>query len=241
MHWGLALQNQYAPCSVLRCPVFIPLCLCSTIAPRSSKLCASGVSCHLERDPCLTAVHLLRVRDTDYTLLRMQRSLGVWEWAWRRALPWSWGTLQFSLSGEDRRQWERGCLFLSLSLSLSLSLGDFLTKHNPANPQAPLKLDSIMTPVAGEVSREGPLLDLHTECSVSCCLQHCSCLLQCLCIWVRFSLICSYMPEMWVYCHSVVSKSFAAPWTVAHQAPLSMEFSRQEYWSGLPFFIDRNK
>ena len=27
----------------------------------------------------------------------------------------------------------------------------------------------------------------------------------------------------------------AAPRTVAHQAPLSMEFSRQEYWSGLPF------
>ena len=26
----------------------------------------------------------------------------------------------------------------------------------------------------------------------------------------------------------------ATPWTVAHQAPLSMEFSRQEYWSGLP-------
>ena len=28
---------------------------------------------------------------------------------------------------------------------------------------------------------------------------------------------------------------FATPWTVALQAPLSMEFSRQEYWSGLPF------
>ena len=28
---------------------------------------------------------------------------------------------------------------------------------------------------------------------------------------------------------------FATPWTVAYQAPLSMEFSRQEYWSGLPF------
>ena len=27
----------------------------------------------------------------------------------------------------------------------------------------------------------------------------------------------------------------ATPWTVAHQAPLSMRFSRQEYWSGLPF------
>ena len=27
----------------------------------------------------------------------------------------------------------------------------------------------------------------------------------------------------------------ATPWTVAHQAPMSMAFSRQEYWSGLPF------
>ena len=25
------------------------------------------------------------------------------------------------------------------------------------------------------------------------------------------------------------------PWTVAHQAPLSMKFPREEYWSGLPF------
>ena len=28
---------------------------------------------------------------------------------------------------------------------------------------------------------------------------------------------------------------FAIPWTVAYQAPPSMEFSRQEYWDGLPF------
>ena len=28
---------------------------------------------------------------------------------------------------------------------------------------------------------------------------------------------------------------FATPWTVAYQAPLSMGFSRQYYWSGLPF------
>ena len=27
---------------------------------------------------------------------------------------------------------------------------------------------------------------------------------------------------------------FATPWTAAHQAPLSMRFSRQEYWSGVP-------
>ena len=28
---------------------------------------------------------------------------------------------------------------------------------------------------------------------------------------------------------------FVTPWTVAYQAPQSMEFSKQEYWSGLPF------
>ena len=36
----------------------------------------------------------------------------------------------------------------------------------------------------------------------------------------------------------LVTKScpiFCNPWTVAHQVPLSMEFSRQEYWSGLAF------
>ena len=32
---------------------------------------------------------------------------------------------------------------------------------------------------------------------------------------------------------------FATPWTVAHQVPLSMEFSRQEYWSRLPFPYSR--
>ena len=33
---------------------------------------------------------------------------------------------------------------------------------------------------------------------------------------------------------------FVTPWTVAHQAPLSMGFSRQEYWSGLPFPTPRD-
>ena len=28
---------------------------------------------------------------------------------------------------------------------------------------------------------------------------------------------------------------YATQWTAAHQAPLSMGFSRQEHWSGLPF------
>ena len=33
---------------------------------------------------------------------------------------------------------------------------------------------------------------------------------------------------------------FVTPWTVAHQAPLSMGFSQQEYWSGLPFIPPGN-
>ena len=33
----------------------------------------------------------------------------------------------------------------------------------------------------------------------------------------------------------LVARLFATSWTAAHQSPLSMEFSRQEYWSGLPF------
>ena len=39
-----------------------------------------------------------------------------------------------------------------------------------------------------------------------------------------------FMSSYWV-----VSDSFATPWIVAHQAPLSMGFSKQEYWTGLPF------
>ena len=39
--------------------------------------------------------------------------------------------------------------------------------------------------------------------------------------------------QVTVLCCSVV-QLFATPWTIACQAPPSMEFSRQEYWSGLP-------
>ena len=45
-----------------------------------------------------------------------------------------------------------------------------------------------------------------------------------------------------LYCYQPISLhplahmlSHVIPWTSAHQTPLSMDFSRQEYWSGLPF------
>ena len=47
---------------------------------------------------------------------------------------------------------------------------------------------------------------------------------------------CIYTYMCWIT--SIVSDS-ATLWTVARQAPLSMEFSRQEYWSGLPFISPR--
>ena len=45
------------------------------------------------------------------------------------------------------------------------------------------------------------------------------------------SLLCMCMRAVSLSC----VRLFAAPWTVAHQAPLSVGFSRQEYWSGFPF------
>ena len=50
----------------------------------------------------------------------------------------------------------------------------------------------------------------------------------------RLAHVVSFILSLWFSC-SVTSDSFATPWTISHQAPLSKEFSRQGYWSGLPF------
>ena len=39
----------------------------------------------------------------------------------------------------------------------------------------------------------------------------------------------------WLFSYEVLSNSFTTPWTIAHQAPLSTGFPRQEYWSESPF------
>ena len=48
------------------------------------------------------------------------------------------------------------------------------------------------------------------------------------------SRLVSQLPSL-LSSRSVMSDSFTTPWTVAHEAPLSMRFPRQEYWRGLPF------
>ena len=53
--------------------------------------------------------------------------------------------------------------------------------------------------------------------------QHCDSVCVCVCVCVY---LCELLSRVWL---------IVSPWTVAHQAPLSMGFSRQEYWSGLPF------
>ena len=57
---------------------------------------------------------------------------------------------------------------------------------------------------------------------------------------------CLQLPE-WVWCSRSVCPTLATPWAVACQAPLSMGFLRQGYWSGLLFpsltgsFLPRNQ
>ena len=59
------------------------------------------------------------------------------------------------------------------------------------------------------------------------------------CGW-KFKKLCTIGKKGFVvyrgeFSHSVMSNFLWSPWTVACQAPLFMEFSRQGYWSGLPF------
>ena len=53
----------------------------------------------------------------------------------------------------------------------------------------------------------------------------------------RYDLQLIVLYEYYLFLLAVLScvRFFMTPWTVACQAPLSMEISRQEYWSGLPF------
>ena len=53
-------------------------------------------------------------------------------------------------------------------------------------------------------------------------------------LWKFINLLALFYYFVCVLSYSVVSDSFATPWTVAHKAPLPMEFFSQEYWSGLP-------
>jgi len=62
----------------------------------------------------------------------------------------------------------------------------------------------------------------------------CMCMSMYMCVYVYMSMcVCIYVCVHACWFVLVVSDS-ASLWTIAHQTPLSMGFSRQEYWSGLP-------
>ena len=52
-------------------------------------------------------------------------------------------------------------------------------------------------------------------------------------------ILCNFLSAILLFSHSVVSNSLATPCTIACQTPLSMRFSRQEYWNGLPIPLQR--
>ena len=61
----------------------------------------------------------------------------------------------------------------------------------------------------------------------------CVCIIYIMCVyWIYIAYIITVC--VWSLSHV---RLFATPWTVAHQAPLSTGFPRQEYWSGLPFLF----
>ena len=67
---------------------------------------------------------------------------------------------------------------------------------------------------------------LYWDCVLQLCWTHSFC---CMCVFLRIVCVCVCVQSLscvWL---------FVTPWTLAYQILLSMEFSRQEYWSGLPF------
>ena len=73
-----------------------------------------------------------------------------------------------------------------------------------------------------EEGDKGTVLDLSCACM---CVCVCACVCACVCVHVCVC-VCAHA------CAQLLSGAqlFVTPWTVAHQAILSVEFPRQEYW-----------
>ena len=100
----------------------------------------------------------------------------------------------------------------------------------------------LMTFVTGGVPHSGPqhrgyFFKIENQCLIDCAKLICIKLvvvIMCEKYRIRNSKDPIWVVKVQVKLFSRV-QLFVTPWTVAHQAPPSMGFSRQEYWSGLPF------
>jgi len=82
---------------------------------------------------------------------------------------------------------------------------------------------------------------IHIDMHIYSCIHAC----DALCVYIQYVYIYVYVYiyiYIYIYIQCAVAVQylshvwlFVAPWTVTHQAPLYMEFSKQEYWSGFSF------
>ena len=83
------------------------------------------------------------------------------------------------------------------------------------------------------ISKSVSLLNIHFSCVSYFYFLFVLLLFRCM---YFYAVIESFLPHHLVCaCHFSHVQLFAILWTVASQAPLSMRFPKQEYWSGLPF------
>ena len=121
---------------------------------------------------------------------------------------------RFSLEGRGYNDFDFAMMESTNNWAHASAPGENLNSSGPAGPSS--YLDSKTSPGAsfGIVT---------TDIS-----EQCVCVCVCVCVWVSVCVhacVPSHFSCVWL---------FVIPWTVAHQAPLSMGFSRQE-WSGLPW------
>ena len=133
---------------------------------------------------------------------------------WKR--PWCWERLKAGGEGDDRGQY--GWMASPTQwIWVWASSGRWWRTGNPGMLQSMgSQLNNSNNPVGGR-SGEG--------------------------VWKHCKILWKYTLPYWhgnltLVCVSCsVMSDFGTPWTVAHQAPLSMGFPRQEYWSELPFLL----
>ena len=158
-------------------------------------------------------------------------SLTQWTWVWVNSRSWWWtgrpGVLRFMVSQRVRQDWETELNWTDVSKGSTWPNGwrqtqkESLswTKNTPLSKCWNFTYRSVIFPD----SRYTILKHLFLIISPSCLYG----------IW--FSLSAKH-PNPSVCCvpsHLNHVQPFATPWTVAHQAPLSMGFFPKEYWSGL--------